>query len=338
MIEQYLKQVEDSQSLEELDIIRLELIGKKGMITKLFLEIKALSGPEKASKAAEINSARDKIVEAISKAKQRLEDEALEKKIASERIDVTLNMHQRSLGGVHPITQAKEEILSILASYGFSVMHGPDIEDSWYNFTALNFPDNHPAKEAMDTFYMKGSEDMILRTHTSPMQIKGMKAGKPPFAFVVPGRTYRADSDATHTPMFHQIEGLMIDENIHMGHLKFILQELVAKFFEKDDIKMRLRPNFFPFTEPSAEVDIKMKDSWLEVLGSGMVHPNVLENAGIDSKKYQGFAFGLGIERFAMLKYGIQDLRDMYGCRKQWLEHYSFKNFEINNLLNGLYK
>jgi phenylalanyl-tRNA synthetase alpha chain len=274
----------------------------------------------------------------------------MERRLEAERIDVTLPARPERVGRIHPISQTLDEMIAIFGEMGFTVAEGPDIEDDWHNFTALNIPPEHPARQMHDTFYLPdqdGGVPTVLRTHTSPVQVRTMTAQKPPIRIVAPGRTYRSDYDMTHTPMFHQIEGLAIDTDIHMGHLKGCLMEFARAFFDIDDLPVRFRPSFFPFTEPSAEMDIGCSRAggelklgnhgdWLEILGCGMVHPKVLEMCGIDSSRWQGFAFGMGIERPAMLKYGIPDLRTFFEADTRWLKHYGFLPLDIPNLATGL--
>ncbi len=337
----------DSAGLEQ---VRVSALGKKGRITAM---MKTLGGMEPdARKAAgqALNVLKDEIAEAIEARKQDLDDSGLEARLAEERIDVTLSSRPQPEGRIHPISQTLDEIIAILGEMGLTVADGPDIEDDWHNFTALNIPPDHPARQEHDTFYLPGETDgerMVLRTHTSPVQIRTMQAGEPPFRIIVPGRTYRCDYDATHSPMFHQVEGLVIDEATHMGHLKGCLIEFCRAFFDMDDLPVRFRPSYFPFTEPSAEVDIGCTradgefrighgDDWLEILGCGMVNPNVLKNCGIDPDKYQGFAFGIGVERMAMLKYGIPDLRTFYESDLRWLRHYGFAALDQPSMVGGL--
>ncbi|WP_425362506.1 phenylalanine--tRNA ligase subunit alpha [Candidatus Tisiphia endosymbiont of Hybos culiciformis] len=335
--------IESTQSLSELQQIRVELLGKKSLLNQ---EMKKLGGlePNDRKKLGEVVNLLKEQVSNLLQAKQTiLEEFELNKQLAEEKTDLTIPARQYKKGSIHPITQATEELIQIFAKFGLTIKDGPTIENDWYNFTALNFYEDHPARQMHDTFYLKAKEGadtlpLLLRTHTSPIQIRTMQNDKPPFRFIAPGRTYRSDSDMTHTPMFHQIEGLVLDENINMGHLKYLITEFIKDFFEQTNIDIRFRPSFFPFTEPSAEVDIKMQgsDKWLEVLGCGMVHPNVLKNVNIDSEHYQGFAFGLGVERFAMLKYGIKDLRQFFEGDIRWLKHYNFSAFDIPTLAGGL--
>jgi phenylalanyl-tRNA synthetase alpha chain len=301
-----------------------------------------LDGEERKNFGLAINKVKEQIQELLSKRYSILEKEELNKRFYQEKLDLTIPARPYKQGSIHPITQCLDELIQIFAQLGFTIKYGPNIESDWYNFTALNIDENHPARQMHDTFYLQGQKDnnVLLRTHTSPIQIRTMQSEKPPFRFIAPGRTYRSDSDMTHTPMFHQIEGLVIDKDIHMGHLKYVINDLISSFFEQSDIEVQFRPSFFPFTEPSAEVDIRIQgnNKWLEVLGCGMVHPNVLRNVGIDPNEYQGFAFGLGIERFAMLKYGIKDLRQFFEGDMRWLKHYGFSPFDIPSLVGGLTK
>ncbi|EPY03303.1 phenylalanine--tRNA ligase subunit alpha [Magnetospirillum fulvum] len=337
-------------SLEQLEAARVAALGKKGSISGLMKSLGAMSPDERKTAGAVLNVARDEVATALETARAALEAQALNERLARERIDVTLPPRPESQGRVHPISQTIEEITQIFAQMGFAIAEGPDIEDDFHNFTALNIPPEHPARQMHDTFYFGERADggrHLLRTHTSPVQIRTMLSEKPPIRVIVPGRTYRCDSDMTHTPMFHQVEGLVIDKTTHMGHLKGCLIEFVRAFFEVDDVPVRFRPSFFPFTEPSAEVDIGCSREggelrigpgagWLEVLGSGMVHPNVLRNCGIDPDEYQGFAFGMGVERLAMLKYGIPDLRTFFDSDLRWLRHYGFVPLDVPTLSGGL--
>ncbi|MGB1026594.1 MAG: phenylalanine--tRNA ligase subunit alpha, partial [Rhodospirillaceae bacterium] len=324
--------------------------GKKGTITA---QMKTLGGLEpEARKAAgqALNALKTEIAEAIEARKAVLERAALEEKLAGETIDVSLPVRPETTGSLHPISQTYDEVVAIFAQMGFAVAEGPEIEDDFHNFTALNFPPGHPAREEHDTFFLPTRPDgtrHLLRTHTSPVQVRTMLSQKPPIRILAPGRTYRCDSDMTHTPMFHQFEGLVIDKATHFGHLKGCLQEFVSAYFEVKDVPMRFRASFFPFTEPSAEVDIGCSrkggalkigagDDWLEILGSGMVHPNVIRACGLDPEEYQGFAFGMGLERIAMLKYGIPDLRTFYESDLRWLRHYGFAALDVPTMRGGL--
>lgn len=322
--------------LKALEDLRVEFLGKNSAISLEMRKMGSLSEEEKKSFGKEINEVKSAISELIDTKYTELKTAHLNAQFAKDKLDLSLPSRQSKKGSIHPISQAAHELLEIFGKLGFEIKEGPSIEDDWHNFTALNIPDHHPARQMHDTFYFEGNH--LLRTHTSPVQIRAMLEGKPPFRFVAPGRTYRCDSDMTHTPMFHQIEILMIDKNIHMGHLKYLIDEFLKQFFEKDNIEVRLRPSFFPFTEPSAEVDIRIPgtDRWLEVFGCGMVHPEVLRNVNIDPEEYQGFALGMGVERFAMLKYGIEDLRQFFEGDKRWLDHYSFSAFDIPSFIGGL--
>ncbi len=343
-----LSAIEASATSPALEEQRVAWLGKKGKLTEVLKTLGQASPEERKTLGAALNQIKSEIETAIDTKKNALFVAELNARLASEKIDVTLPAQHIPAGRIHPVTQVIEEITAIFAELGFSVCEGPDIEDDNHNFTALNIPENHPARAMHDTFYLKGSEGKtLLRTHTSPVQIRAMRNSKPPFRCIAPGNTYRCDSDITHTPMFHQVEGFVIDKNIHMGHLKGCLIEFLKAFFEIDDVPVRFRPSFFPFTEPSAEVDIGCSrsreeikigagDDWLEILGCGMVHPNVLKNCGIDPNEWQGFAFGMGVERLAMLKYGIPDLRTFFDADVRWLKHYGFETFNIPSLLTGL--
>jgi phenylalanyl-tRNA synthetase alpha chain len=336
--------------LDSLEGLRVGLLGKKGDISLLMKSLGEMGPEERKSFGQQVNGLRDAVVSALEARKAILADAALQARLAAETIDVTLPVRPASEGRIHPISQTIDEIVAIFGQMGFAVAEGPDIEDDFHNFTALNFPPDHPARQMHDTFFLPEKADgsrMLLRTHTSPVQVRTMLSQKPPIRVIIPGRTYRCDSDMTHTPMFHQVEGLVIDEVTTMAHLKGCLIEFVRSFFEIDDVPVRFRPSFFPFTEPSAEVDIgcSRKDGelkigagadWLEILGCGMVHPNVLRNCGIDPEIYQGFAFGMGIERIAMLKYGIPDLRTFFDSDLRWLRHYGFVPLDVPTLAGGL--
>ncbi len=336
----------DSATLEE---IRVRALGKKGGISALLKTLGQMSQEERQVQSPLINGLKSKITAAIAARKKVLETESLNQRLVQETEDITLPVWQSEpqAGRVHPLSQALDELIAIFADMGFDIADGPDIESDYYNFTALNIPQSHPARQMHDTFYIAGDEQQVLRTHTSPVQIRTMEEGTPPFRFIAPGRTYRCDSDQTHTPMFHQIEGLVIDQHIHLGHLKWTLQNFLASFFEVDELEIRFRPSYFPFTEPSMEVDIRGSvengvlqmgkgDSWMEVGGSGMVHPNVLRAVKLDPDKVQGFAFGMGLDRLAMLKYGIPDLRDFFEADQRWLKHYGFVPLNIPDLARGL--
>ena len=338
-----------ADSLQSLERVRVEALGRKGRITALMKGLGAMDPETRKSAGAALNVLKDDVAAAIEARKEDL-GATLDARLMEEKVDVTLPVRAEGRGRVHPITQTIDEVIAIFGEMGFTVAEGPDIEDDWYNFTALNIPPEHPARQEHDTFYlpgMAGGHRRVLRTHTSPVQIRTMLERKPPLRIIVPGRTYRCDYDATHSPMFHQVEGLVVDETTHMGHLKGCLIEFCRAYFGVEDLPVRFRPSYFPFTEPSAEVDIGCTreggglrigagGDWLEILGCGMVHPRVLENCGIDSSRYQGFAFGLGIERAAMLKYGIPDLRTFFECDLRWLRHYGFAALDIPTLAAGL--
>ncbi len=336
--------------LAALDAVRVAELGKKGRVSGLMKTLGAMSPDERLEMGPKLNALRDLVDEAVRSRKARLEDAALDQQIARDRLDMSLPERPLPVGALHPVMQVFEEIASVFGDMGFSVAEGPDIEDDWHNFTALNFPLGHPARETHDTFFMAADEhgaQKVLRTHTSPVQIRTMMSQKPPIRIIAPGRVYRNDWDATHTPMFHQVEGLVIDRQVHMGHLKACLVDFVKAFFEVDDVVARFRPHFFPFTEPSAEMDVKCDRSggnvkigsgedWLEILGCGMVHPNVLSNCGIDPEEYQGFAFGMGVDRLAMLKYGMPDLRPYFESDVRWIQHYGFRPWLSPSLSGGL--
>ncbi len=341
---------EAAADLEALERVRVSALGKKGRVTGLMKGLGAMDPDARRAAGQALNRVKDEVAAAIEARSRTLADAGLEARLLEEGVDVTLPVRPEQDGRVHPISQTIDEAIAILGEMGFSVAEGPDIEDDWHNFTALNIPPEHPARQEHDTFYLPGEgEDgrMVLRTHTSPVQIRTMQAAEPPVRIIVPGRTYRCDYDATHSPMFHQIEGLLVDESTHMGHLRGCLIEFCRAFFGVDDLPVRFRPSYFPFTEPSAEVDIGCTrdggdfrighgDDWLEILGAGMVNPKVLENCGIDSTRYQGFAFGMGIERLAMLKYGIPDLRTFFESDLRWLRHYGFAPLHIPSMVGGL--
>ena len=335
-----------------LEAVRVAALGKKGRISELMKGLGAMAPEERKAAGPALNGLKHRVGDAIAARRAVLRDAALEARLATERADITLPLRDGplELGRIHPVSQVVEELTAVFADMGFSVAEGPDIEDDFHNFTALNIPPEHPARQMHDTFYFPprdGGEAMLLRTHTSPVQIRTMQAGPPPYRIIVPGRTYRCDSDQTHTPMFHQVEGLVIDEHTHLGHLKWCLEEFCKAFFEVDAVKMRFRPSHFPFTEPSLEVDVGCArlgneirigegDDWLEILGCGMVHPQVLRNVGIDPDIYRGFAFGMGIDRIAMLKYGIPDLRAFFDADLRWLRHYGFRSLDVPSLHGGL--
>jgi len=323
-----LQQIEQAASLQELDDLRVATFGKKGFLTLLLKDLGTQSLEEKRLKGALLNQEKERLQQAFEMRRADIEDLKIQEKLAQEAIDVSLPPAPVLQGKIHPLSHAIDQVIHIFSQMGFKVAEGPDIEDDFHNFTALNIPPEHPARQEQDTFYLpslKGQAPHVLRTHTSPVQIREMVKGKPPLRIIALGRTYRSDHDATHTPMFHQVEGLVIDKQTHMGHLKGCLEEFFRFFFEDPSLKLRFRPGYFPFTEPSAEVDVRWKgNKWLEILGCGMVHPNVLRNCDIDPTVYQGFAFGMGIERITMLKYGIEDLRLFFDSELRWLNHYGF--------------
>lgn len=337
-----------------LDAVRVAALGKKGAVSERMKTLGAMSPDQRKEMGPLLNGLKVRIAEAIAARREELETAALNARLATEKVDVTLPPRPEPRGRIHPVSQVMEEIIAICADMGFSVKEGPDIEDDFHNFTALNFPPDHPARDIHDTFFFAPKEDgsrMLLRTHTSPVQIRTMMKEKPPIRIIAPGRTYRCDSDQTHTPMFHQVEGLAIDRDIHMGHLKGTLEAFVAAFFEVDNVETRFRPHHFPFTEPSAEMDVKYErvgpkenseirigqgENWMEILGCGMVHPNVIRACGLDPDEWQGFAWGMGVDRLAMLKYGIPDLRDFFASDARWLEHYGFDPQDQPNLAWGL--
>ncbi|WP_294319360.1 phenylalanine--tRNA ligase subunit alpha [uncultured Sphingomonas sp.] len=372
--------IDASAGVDALEAVRVHALGKQGAVTGLLKTLGSLSPEERQTVAPGIHALREAVTSAIGARKADLEARALAAKLASERVDLTLPVDRIAPGGVHPVSQVMDELAEIFADLGFAVATGPEIEDDWHNFTALNIPETHPARAMHDTFYAQrrspqgeetasaaggaeapsddggsatgATERYVLRTHTSPVQIRTMMTQQPPIRIIAPGRVYRSDSDATHTPMFHQIEGLVIDRGIHMGHLKWTLETFLKAYFERDDIVLRLRPSYFPFTEPSAEVDIgytlekgrrvvggdpsKGNGGWMEVLGSGMVHPKVIAACGLDPDEWQGFAFGTGVDRLAMLKYGMDDLRPFFDGDLRWLKHYGFAALDVPTLSGGV--
>ncbi len=347
-----LASVQDAADEAQLEAVRIAALGKQGSVSGLLKTLGGMTPEQRKEQGPVINGLRDRVTQALAERRAALRDAALDARLAAETVDVTLPLRESpaARGRIHPISQVVDELTTIFADMGFAVAEGPDIETDFYNFTALNFPVGHPAREMHDTFFFNPDETgerKVLRTHTSPVQIRTMMTQKPPIRVIIPGRTYRCDSDQTHTPMFHQVEGLVIDKGSHLGHLKWILEEFCKAFFEVPSVKMRLRPSFFPFTEPSAEVDIQCSrkggeirfgegDDWLEILGCGMVHPNVLRNCGLDPDEYQGFAWGMGIDRIAMLKYGMPDLRTFFDADVRWLDHYGFKPLDVPTLAGGL--
>ncbi len=363
--------------LATLDAVRVAALGKAGSVTALMKTLGGMAPDERLVASPRLNGLREAVAAAIATRKAELDAAALDARLASERLDLTLPVAAAPAGTIHPVSQVMDELAEIFADLGFAVADGPEIEDDWHNFTALNIPETHPARAMHDTFYMAQGEHVggepsshrllsegrgaghaagppagtilrhLLRTHTSPVQIRTMLSTPPPIRIIAPGRTYRSDSDATHTPMFHQVEGLVIDRGIHLGHLKWTLEIFVKAFFEVDDVTLRLRPSYFPFTEPSVEVDVGCSwaggtlsiggtESWLEILGSGMVHPRVIAACGLDPDEWQGFAFGCGIDRLAMLKYGMTDLRPFFDGDARWLRHYGFKATDVPTLSGGV--
>ncbi|HBP73915.1 MAG TPA: phenylalanine--tRNA ligase subunit alpha [Alphaproteobacteria bacterium] len=339
-----------ADTLEALEALRVSVLGKKGRVSLMMRELGGMAPDERKTAGQALNLVKDAVAAAIDARNTALSSAALDARLAAEAIDVSLPARPETEARLHPLSRTIEEVVAIFAEMGFSVAEGPDIESDYYNFTALNIPEEHPARQEHDTFYLPPDSDgrrKVLRTHTSPVQIRTMEAAEPPIRIIVPGRTYRSDHDATHSPMFHQCEGLVIGDGIHMGHLKGCLIDFCRAFFGVDDLPVRFRPSYFPFTEPSAEVDIGCTrdggglkigtgDDWLEILGSGMVNPRVLANCGYDPEKYQGFAFGMGIERIAMLKYGIPDLRTFYDSDLRWMRHYGFLPFDAPSVHAGL--
>ena len=345
--EEFLLKLNKKLDVSEINEIKSNLFGKNGLISSQFKRIGSIAESEKKKFASDLNFIKDELQNIINSKINEAENTEINKKLEKEKVDITLPERSFIRGKIHPVSQTIDEISSIFSEIGFSVEEGPDVENEYNNFTALNTPDNHPARDMHDTFYLDEKKQKLLRTHTSPVQIRTMLKDKPPFKIIAPGRTYRSDSDQTHAPMFHQVEGLHIDKNINMGHLKGCLNYFIKEFFEVDKIKMRFRPSHFPFTEPSAEVDIgyEMKDGkivigegdqWLEILGCGMVHPNVLKNVKVDPIKFQGYAFGIGIDRLAMLKYGINDLRSFFDCDYRWLNHFGFDPLDVPTNYRGL--
>ena len=339
--------IDSVKTKDDLQNIKTEFFGKNGQITQQFKSLGSLDSEKRKEFASQLNKIKDDLTHQLNQKNIEIETSEINEKLKSEKVDVTLPIRPDRQGKIHPVSQVIDEISSIFSEIGFSVAEGPDVESEYNNFTALNTPEDHPARDMHDTFYLEENKKLLLRTHTSPVQIRTMLSNKPPFKIIVPGRTYRCDSDQTHAPMFHQLEGLHIDKGITMGHLKGCLDYFIKEFFEVKNLKMRFRPSHFPFTEPSAEVDIGYKiekgkivigegDKWLEVLGCGMVHPNVLKNVKVDPAKYQGYAFGIGIDRLAMLKYGINDLRAFFDCDYRWLNHFGFDPLDVPTNYRGL--
>ncbi|MGB3378779.1 MAG: phenylalanine--tRNA ligase subunit alpha [Allopontixanthobacter sediminis] len=345
-----------ADTLDALEALRIDALGKQGWISELLKTLGKMTPDERQEQAPAIQAARADVAEALAARKRALEDAELETRLSAETLDLTLPAPKTPRGSVHPVSQVMDELAEIFADLGFAVKTGPEIEDEWHNFTALNMPESHPARAMHDTFYFPDHDDqgrrMLLRTHTSPVQIRTMVAEGAPVRIIAPGRVYRSDSDATHTPMFHQIEGLVIDRGIHLGHLKWTLETFLKAFFERDDIVLRLRPSYFPFTEPSVEVDVGFAldngrrvlggsgdapgHAWMELLGSGMVNARVLEMSGLDPDEWQGFAFGVGVDRLAMLKYGMDDLRAFFDGDIRWLQHYGFSALDQPTLSAGV--
>ncbi len=340
--------IESADTLISLDEIRVKSLGKNGTITALMKELGSLNADERKTAGQVLNIFKNEIASALEIKKTALEEKEMNERLASQTVDITLPVRpQMHMGRIHPVSQVMEEMLTIFARMGFDLAEGPDIEDDFHNFEALNIPPSHPARQMQATFFMENTQDKVLRTQTSGVQIRTMENKKPPIKIVAPGRTYRRDYDMTHTPMFHQIEGLVIDTQTNLAHLKTTLVEFMKLFFETDDVALRFRPSYFPFTEPSYEADvgcsrengefkIKSGAGWCELLGCGMVHPNVLRNCGLDPDVYQGFAFGCGIDRFAMLKYGIPDLRSFFDADMRWIKHYGFLPLDIPTITSGL--
>ena len=345
--DEFLIKLNEKLDLSEINEIKSNLFGKNGLISSQFKKIGSIAVNERKKFAADLNVIKDELQNLIDNKINEIQNSKINEKLEKEKIDITLPERTFKRGKIHPVSQTIDEISSIFSEIGFSVEEGPDVENEYNNFTALNTPDNHPARDMHDTFYLDEKKEKLLRTHTSPVQIRTMLKSKPPFKIIAPGRTYRSDSDQTHSPMFHQVEGLHIDKDINMGHLKGCLNYFIKEFFEVDKIRMRFRPSHFPFTEPSAEVDIGYEikdgkiiigdgDQWLEILGCGMVHPNVLKNVKVDPTKFQGYAFGIGIDRLAMLKYGINDLRAFFDCDYRWLNHFGFDPLDVPTNYRGL--
>lgn len=348
--------IDAAGSLDALDAVRIAALGKTGSVSALLKTLGGMTAEERQVQGPVINGLREAVTAAIAAKKAALESAALDARLATERLDMSLPAPEAPRGSVHPVSQVMDELAEIFADMGFAVADGPEIEDDWHNFTALNIPETHPARAMHDTFYFPDTDAdgraMLLRTHTSPVQIRTMTSQEPPIRIIAPGRVYRSDSDATHTPMFHQIEGLVIDKGIHLGHLKWTLETFLKAFFERDDIVLRLRPSYFPFTEPSVEIDVgytltggkrviggsgdDANGGWLEVLGSGMVHRRVIEACGLDPDVWQGFAFGTGVDRLAMLKYGMDDLRAFFDGDLRWLSHYGFGALDVPTLSGGV--
>ncbi len=344
--------IESADTLDALETVRIAALGKQGSVSALLKTMGGMSPEERQTKGPIINGLRESVTAALAAKKLAMETADLNRRLASEQIDMTLPAPETPRGTVHPVSQVMDELAEIFADMGFALAEGPEIEDDWHNFTALNIPETHPARAMHDTFYFpdemaRNGHKMVLRTHTSPVQIRTMTSQEPPIRIIAPGRVYRSDSDATHTPMFHQIEGLVIDKGIHLGHLKWTLETFLKAYFEREDVVLRLRPSYFPFTEPSVEVDVGYSvvngkrviggsEGWMEVLGSGMVHRKVIEACGLDPDVWQGFAFGTGVDRLAMLKYGMDDLRAFFDGDNRWLQHYGFYALDVPTLSGGV--
>jgi len=345
--------IASASSPEGLEAVRVGALGKSGSVTALLKTLGGMDPEARAAAGPAYNGLRETVAAALAERRTALDAEALAARLASERIDMTLPMPAPARGSVHPISQVMDELAEIFADLGFAVAEGPEIESEWYNFDALNFAPDHPARAMHDTFFLPGADPehggkWLLRTHTSPVQVRAMLAAPPPVRVIAPGRVYRCDSDATHTPMFHQVEGLVVDRSIHLGHLKGTIEAFVRAFFEIDDVRLRYRPSYFPFTEPSMEVDVACSfeggrvkiggagTRWMEIMGSGVVHPRVLANCGVDPEAWSGFAFGCGIDRLAMLKYGMPDLRAFFDADLRWLKHYGFGALSVPTLSQGV--
>jgi len=354
--QQALARIAEAQDLDTLEKLRVEFLGKQGSISALLKTLGAMSPEQRQDEGPRIHALRESVTAALGERKSVLESAALDARLAAETVDLSLPAPEAPRGTVHPVSQVMDELAEIFADLGFAVASGPEIEDDWHNFTALNMPESHPARAMHDTFYFPDKDgqgrSMLLRTHTSPVQIRTMLAQGAPLRIIAPGRVYRSDSDATHTPMFHQVEGLVIDKGIHLGHLKWTLETFLKAFFEREDIVLRLRPSYFPFTEPSVEVDVGFAlvngkrvlggsgdapgHGWMELLGSGMVNRKVIEFGGLDPDEWQGFAFGIGVDRLAMLKYGMDDLRAFFDGDQRWLAHYGFSALDVPTLSGGV--
>ena len=345
--DEYLLKLSKDLDVNQINEIKTDLFGKNGLVSSQFKQLGKIPEDKRKKFASELNEVKDELQNLIVSKIEEIEIKEINQKLEKEKVDITLPGRPFAEGKIHPVSQVIDEISSIFSEIGFSVEEGPDVENEYNNFTALNTPDYHPARDMHDTFYLDEKKELLLRTHTSPVQIRTMLNDKPPFKIIAPGRTYRSDSDQTHAPMFHQVEGLHIDKDINMGHLKGCLNYFIKEFFEVDKIKMRFRPSHFPFTEPSAEVDIGYEikdgkiiigegDKWLEILGCGMVHPNVLKNVNVDPGEFQGYAFGIGIDRLAMLKYGINDLRAFFDCDYRWLNQFGFDPIDVPSSYRGL--